>query len=110
MSINSTLKAALDPIAPAEADVYEGGEAVYITFGYNSLGADFGDDSPSHERFLVQVHLYAPSGYNTISKRRDIKTALAAAGATWPIYENASDKEGQHHVFECEIIEAVGVE
>lgn len=110
MSINSTIKAALDPIAPAEADVYEGAAAVYITFGYNSLGADFGDDEPSHERFLVQVHLYAPNGYNTISKRRDIKKALAAAGATWPIYENASDKDGQHHVFECELIEAAGVE
>ena len=110
MSINSTLKAALNPIAPAEADVYGGDAAVYIAFGYNSLGADFGDDAPSHERFLVQVHLYAPNSYNTINKRREIKKALAEAGATWPIYENASDKDGQHHVFECELIEAVGVE
>ena len=32
MSINETLRAALDHIAPAEADTYEGKKAVYITF------------------------------------------------------------------------------
>ena len=110
MSINATLKAALDPIAPAEADVYEGKAKTYIVFGYNSIPADFGDNEPSHERFLVQVHLFAPAGENTLSRRRRIKKALAAAGATWPSYTNASDKDGQHHVFECEIAEAVGVE
>lgn len=110
MSINSTIKAALEPVAPVEADAYEGGEAVYITFGYASIPEDYGDDEPSHERFLVTVHLYAPIGYNTISKRRAIKRALHEAGATWPLYENASDKDGQHHVFECELAEAAGVE
>lgn len=110
MSINSTLKAALAPIAPAEADVYEGKAAVYITFNYNSIPADFGDDEPSHERFLAQVHLWAPAGNNTLAKRRAVKKALAAAGATWPSYTNASDKEGQHHVFECELVQAAGVE
>lgn len=110
MSINSTLKAALEPVAPAEADVYEGKARVYITFGYSSVPADFGDDEPSHERFLVHAHLFAPVGENTLSKRRAIKKALAAAGTTWPSYENASDKNGQHHVFECEIADAAGVE
>lgn len=110
MSINSTLKAALDPVAPAEADTYEGGEAVYITFGYTSIPADFGDDEPTHERFLVHVHLFAPTGYNTLAQRRGIKKALAAAGATWPSCENASDKDGQHHIFECELAAAAGVE
>lgn len=110
MSINSTLKAALAPVAPVEADTYEGDEAVYITFGYNSIPDDFGDDEPSHERFLVTVHLYAPTGYNTLTKRRAIKRALSDAGATWPAYENASDKDGQHHVFECELIAQTGGE
>lgn len=110
MSINSTLKAALDPIAPAQADTYEGRAGTYITFGYSSIPADYGDDEPEHEIFLVSVHLFAPTGENTISKRRAIKKALAAAGMTWPSYTNASDKEGQHHVFECEIAQAAGVE
>lgn len=110
MSINSTLKAALEPVAPAEADTYEGDAAVYITFGYSSIPEDFGDNEPAHERFLVNVHLFTPTGYNSLEKRRAIKKALHAAGATWPSYTNASDKDGQHHVFECEIAEAVGVE
>lgn len=110
MSINSTLKAALEAVAPAEADTYEGDAAVYITFGYTSLPADFGDDEPVHERFLVHVHLYAPTGYNSIDERRKIKRALSSAGATWPTMENASDKEGQHLVFECELAAAAGVE
>lgn len=110
MSLNSTLKTALDPVAPVEADTYEGKSAVYITFNYNSLGADYGDDEPDHERFLIQAHLYAPTGYDTVSMRRDIKKRLAAAGTTWPNYTNASDKNGQHHVFECEIAQAAGVE
>lgn len=110
MSINSTLKAALEPIAPVEADTYQGSKGTYITIGYNSVAADYGDDEPDHEVFLVSVHLFAPTGENTIAKRRAIKKALVAAGMTWPTYTNSSDKDGQHHVFECETAQAVGVE
>lgn len=110
MSINSTLKAALDPIAPTSADVDAGKKSTYITFNYNSFPADFGDDAPAHERFIIQVHLYCPAGANSLDKRRAIKAALVAAGATWPSYENASDNDGQHHIFECELAEAAGVE
>ena len=115
MSVNSILKATLNPISPAEADVYEGKEAVYITFNYNSLPVDFGDDEPAHERFLVQVHLWAPAGYNSLAKRRAIKKALTSV-ATWPTYTNVSGTTGnkkdvgQHHVFECELVRSVGVE
>lgn len=110
MSINSTLKAALAPVAPVEADTYEGDKAVYITFGYNSIPDDFGDDEPAHERFLVTVHLYAPTGYNTLAQRRAIKRALSDAGTTWPSMVNTSDKDGQHLAFECELVAAAGVE
>lgn len=34
MSVNSLIKAALDPVAPVEADTYEDTAATYITFGY----------------------------------------------------------------------------
>lgn len=110
MSVNSLLKAALDPVAPVEADTYEGNRPTYITIGYNSIGEDYADDEAGHERFLISVHLFAPTGEDTIEKRRAIKKALAAAGTTWPSYTNASDKNGQHHVFECEIAQAPGVE
>lgn len=110
MSVNSLLKAALEPVAPVEADTYEDTTATYITFGYDSIPADHGDDEAGHEIFLISVHLFAPTGENTLAKRRAIKKALAAAGTTWPEYTNASDKDGQHHVFECQLAREVGAE
>jgi len=113
MSINSTLKAALDAIAPVHADEYsadESGADTYIVINYNSRPADFGDDEPEHEVFSVQVHFYCPAGVNSLAKRRAIKKALSAAGFTWPEYINASDRDGQHHVFECYIATGVGEE
>ena len=110
MSLNSLLKSTFSPIAPAQADVYTGKETTYIVFNYNSLPTDFADDEPQHERYLVQAHLYAARSANTLTKRREMKTAIAAAGFTWPEYENASDKDGQHHVFEFEVMRALGVE
>ncbi len=110
MSVNETIVSVLRPIAPVRADTYQGDEEVYITLGYTSIPADFGDDQPAHERFLVSVHLFAPTGRNTVAARRAIKKALWEAGATWPTMTNVSDKEGQHLVFECEMARAVGVE
>ena len=110
MSINETLRAVLEPIAPAEADAYEGKKAVYITFNYHSTPINYGDDEPEQERVSIQVHLYAPLGYDITAKRRAVKKALASAGFTYPTYTNASDKDGQHHVFECETAQGLGEE
>ena len=108
MSINSILMDALGQIAPTEADAYQGNSAIYIIFWYSTIPVDYGDDFPSHEKHLVQVHLFAPLGENILEKRKEIKTALYDAGGTWPSYTNTSDKEGQHHVFECEFVTEVG--
>ena len=70
MTVNSLLKAALEPVAPVEADTYEGTEPTYITFGYISTPTDFGDDEPEHELFSISVHLFAPTGEDTIEKSR----------------------------------------
>ena len=110
MSINETLRAALDPIAPAEADAYEGKKGVYIAFNYDTIPINYGDDDPEQERVSIQVHLYAPLGYDITEKRRAVKKAIASAGFTYPAYTNASDKDGQHHVFECETVEGLEVE
>lgn len=108
MSLNEILTAALSPIAPVEADAYEGKRAVYITFNYDTVPTNYGDDEPICELALVQVHLYAPAGKDTRKLRRSIKAALAFAGLTWPSCINASDKQGQHYVFECDYIAAAG--
>ena len=110
MSINETLRAVLDPIAPAEADAYEGKKAVYITFNYNTNPINYGDDEPEQERVSIQIHLYAPLGYDTTAKRRAVKKTLVSAGFTYPAYTNASDKDGQHHVFECEAAQGLEAE
>lgn len=116
MSINKTIISAVTPIVPVcVPDLYQPGEGehaaeVYCTFNYNAIPDNFGDDEPEHERVLIQVHLYAPLGFDTVKRRMKIKKALAAAGMTWPAYTNASDKDGQHHVFECETVREVGAE
>ena len=110
MNINQTLNSALDPRAPAEADANEGKKDDYITFNYDTIPTNYGDDEPEHERVSIQVHLYAPLGFDITAKRRAIKKARASAGMTWPAYTNASDKDGQHHVFECETVQEVGAE
>ena len=115
MSLNAVLMAALSTIAPTMPDEFipddtESSVDTYITFNYNSNPDDFGDDEPGHEVFSIQVHLFCPPGVNSLSMRRDIKKALDGAGFTWPSYVNASDKDGQHHVFECETAQSPGVE
>lgn len=110
MSANAILTSALEKIDPVEADTYEGKRDEYITFGYDSIPADFGDDEAGAERLLVSVHLYAPTGRNVLAKRRAIKKALEGIGATFPFYTNASDKNGQHHIFECELAVGAGAE
>lgn len=116
MSINETIISAVVPIVPVcvpdlyQPEVGEQTAEIYCTFNYNTIPDNFGDDEPEHERVLIQVHLYAPLGFDTIEKRRAIPKALASAGMTWPTYTNASDKDGQHHVFECETVREVGAE
>lgn len=107
MSVNSEVIAALSKVAPIEADTYEGKEEVYITFSYNSIPADFGDDEPAHEILLLSAHLFAPTGKNILSKRKAVKKALFKLSGAWPSETNASDKDGQHLVYECEFAQGV---
>lgn len=109
MSINKIIKQAIEPIIPVcVPEFYGGDDDVYTTFNISTIGDDFGDDAPAHEVNFVQVHLFAPFGFNTVDCRKKIKRALFDAGLTWPSVEDATDGDGQHFVFEGEI--ATGVE
>ena len=115
MSIYYRLEAALENIAPVLPAGYEPDEGTnitdtYIVMRYDSIPADFGDDEPAHEIFSLSVRLFCPSGTDSSAMRREIKEALVAAGFSWPAYTDASDKNGQHHIFECECAEVVGLE
>ncbi len=107
-SVDEKLRNALLPFGdPVENAVYQGKEKQYYVFNYSTLAADFGDDGPVHERYLVQVHLFTPLGENVTKRVRDTKRALFSAGFTWPATENASDEDGRHIVFECETAEGI---
>lgn len=108
MSINDAIINALTGFtSDVVPDLYTGEETEYITFNYSSRGANFADNAPNHEINSVQVHYFCPASTNSLSKRKQIKKALFAAGFTWPEVIDASDKEGQHWVFECEYLEAI---
>lgn len=77
----------------------------YYTFSCESFGDDFGDDEPGCERWLVSVHLFAPLDENCTRRARETKRALFAAGFTWPRSTDATDRDGQHLVFECETVD-----
>lgn len=82
----------------------------YYTFSCSSFGADFGDDEPGHERWLVNVHFFAPLHGNYERRVKETKKALFRAGFNWPSTVDAGDQEGQHVVFECEIAEGVDLD
>lgn len=109
VSVEAQVKAALDvfgdPVEKSTLYAASGeGAARYYVFSCNSLGDDFGDDGPGCERWLVSVHLFAPLWENCVRRVRETKRALFAAGFTWPRCTDASDENGQHYIFECEIV------
>lgn len=103
VSVESTIKGALESLGKVYPNNYDGADEVYFVFNHNTMPDDFGDNKPNHERALVQVHLFCPHKFNSIKLRKDTKKALVNAGLTYPYMTNASDSEGQHWVMECEI-------
>lgn len=106
MSVETKLRTALTPIEEiVKPNLYDGPETEYIVFNYDELGNMWADDRPRAILYRVMVHLYLPHGETPLTKKRRICEALFAAGATWPEVTNASDRDGQHYVFECEMQE-----
>ncbi len=108
MNVNERITQALAPtgwlVVPDEklADTKQ-----YFVFNYVSLGDNFGDDAPQHERYLVQIHIFCPSTLDTVALRQQAKRLLFEAGFTFPNLISASDADGQHWVLECELSVAV---
>ena len=103
MTLNERLIEALSVLKiPIDPNEYQGKAEQYLVFNYNTIPDDFADDEPEHERYLIQVHFFCRIETNSLSCAKKIKRALFEAGMTWPEMTDASDKEGQHLVFECE--------
>ena len=106
MSFDSRLRDKLIPIVPiVEPNIYEGEDLEYIIFAYGERGECFGDNVPEEIVLSVQVHYFLPNGENPRAKKRLIRQALFDLGGTCPEITNASDKDGQHYVFEFECAE-----
>ena len=110
MSVNERIIAAATTVvpvcvpggyAPSEGEAVD----IYCTFNVTQAPECFGDDGPEALLDLVQLHLYAPLGTNTMALRRDLRRAVFLEGFTYPAVEDASDLEGQHFVLEFQDVE-----
>lgn len=105
MTVNEAIIQALagfgDPVVPG---LYTGDATRYYTFNYDLIPAQFADNQPIYERALIQVHFFAPLDYNSVRRRNETRKALIGAGLSWPATTDASDRDSQHFVFECETI------
>lgn len=108
MSVEALLKKVLTQFGdPVENGAYLGKADRYYTFNVSTKGDDYADDTPQHERYLVQVHLFAPLTFNFVVRRKTTKQALFAAGFGWPECTDVSDSNGRHIVFETEYVEGL---
>jgi len=98
---------------PCYNGAYEGQESAFLTINMDAIPDNFADDAPQYDRWLVQLHLFAPYTLDTTTLRRQIRDALHNAGFTYPSLVDASadkalsDGTEQHIVFEFEVPEAI---
>lgn len=108
MNLDARIRAALTGICDVVVpQVYTGDAQEYIVFNYSEYPLEFADDAPQTVGYSVQVHLFLPLKVNPNTKKESIKSALFAAGFTYPSIQDVTDEEGQHYVFETNYNEAI---
>ena len=115
MTALAAIWSALKPLGlPMHPHLYEGTEDRYITYNYtDDRGADYGDDVPDCNLVSVQVHYVAPLDESPTQMKQAIRSALFAAGFTYPVIIDQSDAQNTverkssltHLIFECEYLE-----
>lgn len=85
---------------PVVPEPYTGDALEYLTFTYDLFGTIFAEGKPGSVIYYISLSYYAPFNSNPNAARIKICTAISEAGFSWPSITNASDKEGQHWVFE----------
>lgn len=109
MSFEDRLCAAVRSVLPESAPgTYEGNSLIYATWNYNELGKLHAEGMPGIILYLVHVHVCLPKGYPWAEIRSKMRQALFNLGGTWPEIIDASDKGGEHLVFEFEAAEGNG--
>lgn len=111
MTVDARIVSALSPFGDdVENAISHSTDRQYYAFNYTTIPTDFADDAPGHERYLVQVHFFAPLAANITARKLATKRALYTAGFTWPQETDATNENGRHIVLECEIAEGVDVD
>ena len=117
MSLEARLREQLLPIVPVvKPQRYDGDALEYIVLRITVVPDLHAESQPRAFRCLVSVHWYLPlrleaypsEGINPLERKKQIASAIRAAGCTWPSIEDASDDNGQHYVFECEGMDDYG--
>lgn len=117
MSIAARIVQAMAPTGlEVVQGVYNGQADTYLSFGLMAIPEDFADDAAQAERWLVDLHLFAPHSRNTTALKRQIRRCIRDAGFTDADMTDASEKgtadDGteQHIVFEFEDAAGWGAE
>lgn len=102
--LDERIRGAVTPIVPELAPgVYTGNKAEYCTWNATEMPAVLGDGLAHRVRYLVQVHWFLPLNSRPYAKKQALRRALmGTAGFTAPSITDATDREGQHYVFEFE--------
>ncbi len=79
----------------------------YYSLSYTTVPADYADDEPQHERWLMTAVFHCPRTFDHCSRVRQTKAALQKAGFTRPTATAAGGESGQRIVFEFELADGV---
>ncbi len=108
MSANEIIRGALAPTGlTCVPDTHVPGAGTYYTFTVYTVPTAWGNNSPDAEICSVSVHLWGPSKDNLLALRAKTRRLLHNAGMTWPSEIDASDEDGQHYLYECQVLQPV---
>jgi hypothetical protein len=109
MSCDEAINAAFGEILPLFPNVYTGEELTYLVYNYYVIPEVYASSVSHASRYSIQLHLYLPHKENPNAIKLAIINACIGGGFTYPSMTNASDKDGQHYVFEFEYCNGGGV-
>lgn len=109
MSCDEAINTAFGEILPLFPNVYTGTELTYLVYNYYVIPEVFANSVSHASRYTIQLHLYLPHKANPNEIKLSIINACIDNGFTYPSMTNASDKDGQHYVFEFEYCNGGGV-
>jgi len=109
MSCDDAINTTFGEILPLYPNVYTGDALTYLVYNYYVIPEVYANSVSHASRYSVQLHFYLPHKGNPNAIKLAIINACISGGFTYPSMTNASDKDGQHYVFEFEYCNGGGV-